>query len=258
MNTQPDPASPPPALENLRIVLVGTTHPGNIGATARAMKTMGLRRLVLVEPHRFPCMEATARASGADDILAQATVCASLEQALQGARLVFGTSARPRSIAWPTLAPDETARHAQAVDFDAAIVFGREHSGLSNEELEQCHYLVQIPSVADFSSLNLAAAAQILCYELRRTWLAGDHAVPGAALPKRPSELPVDAQAMRLFYAHLERTLIDLDFLDPDKPKRLMRRLHRLFNRVELNESEYNILRGVFTAAQAAVKKAGK
>jgi len=232
-------------LDNIQIVLVGITHPGNIGATARAMKNMGLSQLRLVQPQHFPCAEATARACGADDLLMTAKVFAAYEESIQDCHLIFATSARPRNLAWPTVTPKECAQQALAVSGNVAIVFGREHSGLTNQELESCHFLVQIPTNPQFSSLNVAAAVQILAYELR---------IQNPEITQRPppsSDKPAAAEELARFYQHLEQTLIDIEFLDPHKPKHLMRRLRRLFNRTQLVESEVNILRGILTATQA-------
>jgi tRNA (cytidine32/uridine32-2'-O)-methyltransferase len=237
-------------LARIRIVLVATSHPGNIGASARAMKTMGLSQLVLVQPGRFPCVEATARASGADDVLAQARVCASLDEALHGCRLVIATTARSRALAWPVFSPKECASqilaHLPSPDTEVAILFGREHSGLRNEELEHCHAVVEIPANPVYSSLNLAAAVQIIAYELRCA--AHDNA-------PAPVAMPAAHEDMERFYAHLEETLITLKFLDPAKPKRLMTRLRRLFNRARPDDSEVNILRGILSALQASKSK---
>jgi TrmH family RNA methyltransferase len=231
------------ALDKIHIVLIETSHPGNIGAAARAMKNMGLSKLRLVRPKQFPCAEATARASGADDILANAQVYDQFEESLQDCHLILGTSARPRSIAWQMLTPRGCAEQAIQTAGNVALVFGREHSGLTNEELDRCHYWVQIPTNPAFSSLNLAAAVQVLSYELR--------GVVENTLSTVPlSEPPASTEAMLQFYAHLEQTLINLEFLDPEKPRRLMRRLHRLFNRAQPNDSELNILRGILSAAE--------
>lgn len=238
-------------LDRIRIVLVGTTHPGNIGAAARAMKTMGLSRLYLVQPAKYPCVEATARASGADDLLAEARVCETLAQALRDCRLVLGTSARERGIRWPVLAPEAGARQIQQTPGETAILFGREHAGLTNEELACCHYRLEIPANPVYSSLNLAAAVQIMAYELRRAALVN----PPSSPAEEAMEAPVGYEEMQRFYTHLEQTLIDLDFLDPAKPRRLMHRLHRLFNRAQPNDSEMNILRGILSAAQGAAHK---
>jgi len=237
-------------LETVKIVLVETSHPGNIGATARAMKNMGLCRLSLVRPNQFPSSEATARASGADDVLYRAEICADLPQAIAGIPLVIGASARDRSIPWPVLTPAECARKIVANSGQAAIVFGREHSGLTNEELDLCGYLLRIPTNPHFASLNVAAAVQLAAYELRLAALAG---IP--TQPVRTADPPALAQELAHFYAHLEQTLVELDFLNPQKPKKLMRRLHRLFNRVELRASEVAILRGMLTAAQRAAEQ---
>lgn len=240
-------------LEQIKIVLVGITHPGNIGATARAMKTMGLSQLALVQPRQFPCAEATARATGADDVLAHAQLFDNFTASIQDCHLVLGTSARQRSIAWPVLTPRAGAQQALTqLGNQVAMVFGRESSGLTNQELDQCHAMIQIPTNQAFGSLNVAAAVQIIAYELRmkseELQLITD---PDSS--KKPLNLviqPASAAAMVQFYQHLEQTLIDIGFLDPYKPRRLMRRLHRLFNRIQLIDSEVNILRGILTAAQ--------
>lgn len=239
-------------LENIRIVLVGTTHPGNIGGAARAMKNMGLSRLLLVEPLHFPSAEATARASGADDILAGAELHTTLDAALAGCGVVFGATARDRSIPWPAVDPREAAARAltAAAKAPVAVVFGREHSGLSNEELDRCNYLLHIPTNPDYSSLNLAAAVQVVVYELR---MAGRHGPVMA-----PDATPLaSAEERERFYAHLEQVLTELEFLDPVNPKHLMRRLRRLYNRAEPDQTEINILRGILTTVQRRVSAAG-
>lgn len=236
------------ALARLRIVLVETSHPGNIGAAARAMKTMGLERLYLVRPRSYPCAEATARASGADDLLAAAVVCDALEEAVADCALVLGASARQRTLRWPQLDArrcGQTALAEAAAGREVALVLGRERTGLTNEELDLCHYLVQIPANPAYSSLNLAAAVQVLAYELRMAAGAG---LPAAA-PER-GEAPADARAVEGFYQHMQRVLIALGFLDPDNPRHLMRRLRRLYGRVRLTESEVAILRGILSAAE--------
>ncbi len=232
-------------LNTIRIVLVETSHPGNIGAAARAMKTMGVSELALVTPKDFPSDEATARASGADDILERAPVHETLADALVGCDLVIGTSARIRNLEWPMLNPEQSAEKALSHTGKTAIVFGRERTGLSNIELDLCHYLLQIPSVPDYQSLNLGAAVQIIAYNLRVASLK--------KMPSSRSETPrqvADSEAMEYFYAHLEQTLIDIDFLDPKQPKQLMRRLRHLFNRSQPDETELNILRGILSASQ--------
>ena len=240
------------AFPHIRIVLVGTTHPGNIGAAARAMKNMYLSRLYLVDPQRFPDAEATSRASGADDVLAGASVCSSLEQALSGCSLVIGASARLRTIAWPQAGAREGAR--LAVDEarrggEVALVFGREHSGLTNEELERCNYLMHIPANPEYSSLNLAAAVQVAAYEVMMADASDDQA------PTEEEEPPATADELHHFYGHLERALVDIGFLDPANPRLLMRRLRRLFNRVRLEKTEVNILRGILTEAQKRARR---
>lgn len=247
-------------LQNIRVVLVNTSHPGNIGGAARAMKNMGLSRLVLVQPKDFPADEASARASGADDILANAQVVDSLEDALVGCSLVMGTSARERSIPWPLIDPRECAvkavEHSMAGE-SIALVFGREHAGLTNDELQRCHFHVHIPSNPDFSSLNLAAAVQVLAYEVRMAWLGAE----GGALSiekadagaTRGNELAT-MDEMELFYEHLEKTLVDIGFLDPAKPKHLMPRLRRLYGRSSVERTEISILRGILTETQKVVR----
>ena len=247
-------------LQNIRVVLVNTSHPGNIGGAARAMKNMGLSRLVLVEPQDFPSHEASARASGADDILDAAQVVGSLEDALVGCTLVLGTSARERSLPWPLIDPREcgtkSVEHA-AQGEEIALVFGREHAGLTNDELQRCHFHVHIPSNPDFSSLNLGAAVQVLAYEVRMAWLAiggeqseGDK--PRVASPGVSERVTMDE--MELFYGHLEKTLVDIGFLDPGKPRQLMPRLRRLYGRSGVDRSEMSILRGILTETQKVVR----
>lgn len=236
-------------LDNIRIVLVNTSHPGNIGATARAMKTMGLTRLYLVEPLQYPCAEATARASGADDVLARAVVCESLVDAVGDCILVIGTSARERRLEWPLLLPDEAAARLiqEAAQGEVALVFGRERFGLTNEELDACHFLVNIPANPGYSSLNLAAAVQVLCYELRR------HCGRPTVGPQEVSEedLPATAGEVEGFYGHLEETLCDIGIITAEEPKQtLLRRLRRLFQRTRLTRTEVNILRGILTATR--------
>ncbi|MBE9563351.1 MAG: RNA methyltransferase, partial [Proteobacteria bacterium] len=198
--------------DNIYIVLVGITHPGNIGAAARAMKTMGLSKMRLVQPKHFPDADATARACGADDILFNAQIFDSYEESLQDCHLVFGASARQRMIAWPVLTPKACAEQALQIQAPIAIVFGRENSGLTNKELEHCNYLVQIPTDTNFSSLNVAAAVQILTYEFRMEELNQKNF-------DSPLPPPVSAESMEQLYQHLEQTLIDIKFLDPNHPR---------------------------------------
>ena len=255
-------------LKNVRVVLVNTSHPGNIGGAARAMKNMGLSELVLVDPERFPDPDAVSRASCADDVLANARIVATLEEAIADCSLVLGTSARDRRIPWPVLDPRESADKVldqleQLPDAQIALVFGREDSGLTTDELQRCQYHVHIPSMPDFSSLNLAAAVQVLAYELRMQGLQREgaptkmHKVETTAVF---NEIPATAGELEQFYQHLEQVLVEIGFHDPQKPRQLMPRLRRLYGRVHLNRMEMNILRGILTETQKAVgvKAAGE
>ncbi len=237
-------------LSEIRVVLSNTSHPGNIGATARAMKTMGLTAMYLVNPRLFPHADATARASGADDVLATARLCTTLDAATQDCRLVIGASARTRSIPCPVLSPRECAHKAYAESGrgPVAVLFGCEQSGLSNAEIDHCQYLVRIPTNPAYGSLNLAAAVQIIAYEILVAHETGQETEAVAEL------VPVSAGELERFYAHLEQTLIELEFLDPANPRQLMRRLRRLYNRARPDENEVNILRGMLAAAQQAGK----
>lgn len=247
-------------LQNIRVVLVNTSHPGNIGGVARAMKNMGLRQLVLVQPQRFPSDEALARASGATDVLDDAVIVDTLEQALTGCSLVMGTSARDRRIPWPLLDPRECAGHCLAHVRDGgevALVFGREYAGLTNEELQRCHFHVHIPSDDSFASLNLAAAVQVLTYELRMSWLKEENRPTKMSKFEATSMLntePATADELELFYAHLEQTLVQIGFLNPEKPRHLMARLRRLYGRSGISKLEMNILRGILTEMQKVAR----
>lgn len=236
--------------DSIRIVLVATSHPGNIGSTARAMKTMGLHRLYLVSPKSFPDPRAHEMSAGAYDVLLDNVVVTdSLEDALKGCQLVLGTSARPRDIALSGLTPAETATLvAQTPDnTEIAIVFGREHAGLTNDELLQCHYHLHIPSNPAFSSLNLSQAVQIVAYELRMKLLS-----PTATVETR-QDTPATADAVEQFYTHLKEVLVEIDFLKPSNPKRLFQRMRRMFNRIQLESMEINIWRGILTHIQTAI-----
>jgi len=237
---------------NIRIVLVATSHPGNIGSVARAMKTMGLHRLYLVSPHLFPDWRADELAAGADDILKAATVTHSLQSALAGCHLALATSARPRDIALPGLTPSEGALLVRdsSDETEIAIVFGREHAGLTNEELLCCHYHLHIPSSPEFSSLNLAQAVQIVAYEIRMKRLS-----PVANVKMQTKDQLATVEDVEQFYEHLKRVLIDIDFLKPSNPKKLMQRLRCLFNRAHLLQLEVNILRGMLSNIDAVLKK---
>jgi TrmH family RNA methyltransferase len=244
-------------IENIRVVMVETTHPGNIGAAARAMKTMGYNNLYLVKPKIYPNAEATARASGADDILGRAVVCDSLEQALQGCVAVVASTARPRTISHSVFTPREYApKLYEMVKLGpVALVFGRESSGLSNEELEYCNVILQIPTNPEFSSLNVASAIQILCYEFIQLLQLEDADKTDAEVDDKEKIRLATADEMNYFYEHLEQSMIDVDFLNPEQPRKLMRRLKSLFNRAHLDENEVSILRGFLAAVQEAVTR---
>ncbi|NMG44190.1 TrmJ/YjtD family RNA methyltransferase [Aromatoleum toluvorans] len=231
------------ALDRIRIVLSRTSHPGNIGAAARAMKTMGLSRLWLVEPSSFPDPVADARASGAGDLLAAARVVGSLEEALEGTILSAAVTARRRERSVPVRNAREAA--PELVSFagkgEVALVFGNETSGLTNDEVGLCSMPVTIPANPAFSSLNLGAAVQLLCYELRMTAL--DPVPPAEPLPDLAPFEDVEG-----FHRHLERAMTASGFYDPANPKRLLQRLRRLFGRVRLEKEEVNILRGIISA----------
>ena len=238
-------------LDSIRIVLVATSHPGNIGSAARAMKTMGLSRLYLVSPWSFPDRWANELAAGADDVLAQAVVTDSLTEALKGCQLVLATSARPREISLPGLTPAAAAGLVAEThdDTEVAIVFGREHAGLTNDELLHCQYHLNIPSDPAFSSLNLAQAVQIVAYELRMRLLS-----PSADVEMRQDSLAT-VEEVELFYTHLREVLVAIDFLKPSNPKKLVQRLRRMFNRTKLETMEVNILRGILTQIKNTLQK---
>lgn len=242
-------------LANIRVVLMATQHPGNIGATARAMMTMGLGDLVLVNPERYPHAQARAQASGAMAVLERARVVGTLEQAIADCVWVVGASARPRHLGDEPLTPwgfaERAVEHAQ--EDRVALVFGCERSGLSNEELDRCHAVTTIAANPNYSSLNLSHAVQVMAYELRK------HALP--AVPKVAAKRglewyrPPSAEEMEFYYAHLERVLLDTGFLDPGNPRALMRRLRQIYNRANLDRNELNILRGILTAVEKPKKR---
>jgi tRNA (cytidine32/uridine32-2'-O)-methyltransferase len=237
-------------LSKVRVVLVNTSHAGNVGSVARAMKTMGMNQLYLVDPVENPVGEARARASGAVDVLESAVIVDTLEEAVADCALVVGASARLRSIPWPVVDPRQCAEQVvqmvKSQDQQVALVMGREKSGLSNAELERCNLLVNIPANPDYSSLNLAAATQVLVYEVRMAMLASEgHTV------KNEHDSPLaSADDLEGMYEHFQTALTEIGFLDPQAPKQLMRRIRRLFNRVGLERNELNIVRGILTAAQ--------
>ena len=249
------PQSSTSLFHRLCFVLVETSHPGNIGAVARAMKTMGFSQLILVNP-RFPDVtgqeEAIAFASGAQDILANARIVKSIDEALEGCNFAAALSARLREFSPPIATPRALAAQLAASDgLNAALVFGNERYGLPNEAVEKCNVLINIPANPDYSSLNLAQAVQVLAYECRL-------AACGDTLPATPVGFQGDAAGVAQIdgmYAHLEQALVAIDFLDPDNPKKLMPRLRRLFSRTQLEAEEVNILRGI--ARQILLKVRG-
>ncbi len=243
-------------LDNIRIVLVNTSHPGNIGAVARAMKNMCLSQLYLVAPKKFPHDEAVWRAANADDLLEKAIVVETLGEAIGDCQLVIGTSARERTVPWPLLDPRNCMSRAiseAASGHEVALVFGREDRGLTNEELQRCNLHVHIPANPEYSSLNLGMAVQVLSYELRMQQLSGELAGDAMEGWDQP---PADNDAMERYLVHLEETLRDLKFLRPEAPKKLMTRLRRLYQRTRLDEMEVNLLRGILTSTQFWVNKA--
>jgi len=239
---------------SIRVVLVDPKHPGNIGAAARAMKNMGLSELHLVRPKAFPDPEATARASGADDVLEAARVHEEFEDAIANCGFVVGTSSRQRHLAFDLLEPRECAQLvAEAAQVgNVALVFGSEKYGLLNVELARCHRLVTIPTAGNYASLNLAMAVQVIAYEVLLATR------PGAPTPPPPDVPFATAREMELFYEHLERVLEEIDFRDRTGGGHLMARIRRLFNRARLDQNEVNILRGILTAVQARRRTAGK
>ncbi len=255
--------------DQIRIVLINTSHPGNIGAVARAMKNMGFARLVLVQPQQYPDPAAVARAAGATDVLDGALVVETLEEALVGCRLVVGASARERRIPWPVVTPRDLANDvgdALAPEGEVAVLFGREASGLTNEELQRCNLHVHIPSNPEFSSLNLAMAVQVVTYELRMKFLstaAGDNMVPELAAMTSPQDAgwdiePATTEEVERYLVHLEEILVQTGFHNPANPRQLMARLRRLYQRCRLDKMEVNILRGILTAQQDALKVAAR
>ena len=265
---------------SIKVVLMRTTHPGNIGAVARAMKNMGLNQLALVNPsdctnHGEPSnpvqsMEAVRRSSGAKDLLQQAHVYESLEESLAECHIVIGASARSRKMVWPLMNPRDCAELIHKEIFNSpvsksikiALMFGQEASGLTNDELQRCHYHVNIPAIADFSSLNLAMAVQLICYEIRMAMLLDTtvdqpHQLTSAILSAKDEgwdEELATASNLESFFIHLEETLINIEFHDAKNPRRLMNRLRRLFQRAHMDKMEVNILRGILTAVQKQLK----
>ena len=243
--------------ESIRIVLVNTSHPGNIGGVARAMKNMGLSQLYLVAPRDYPHEQAQWRAASAKDILDAAVVVPTLEDAIRDCQFVVGTSARERRIPWPLLDARQCAEQmAQASEREqVAVLFGREDRGLTNDELQVCNLHLNIPTSGAYSSLNLAMAVQIVAYELNMVISSSSLTVSKTEQWDSPFASQGD---MEHFYRHLEETLIDVEFLDPAAPRQLMSRLRRLYSRIRLDEMELNILRGVLAETQKWVKRAQK
>lgn len=238
-------------LENIRIVLVNTTHPGNIGGTARAIKNMGLTDLALVNPEDPLGEKSRARATRATDILDDASIHATLDEAIADCRLVIGTSARDRSAGWPILSVPEAAQRlvGEAREHKVALLFGQERCGLTNEELDRCHYLVSIPTGEAHSSLNLVCAVQVLAYEI---FGAASEDLPSTTYSGPP---PAPADEMRQFVEHLEQTMRDIEFIKTDDAEKLMRKLITFYNRARPSKDEINTLRGILSAAQYQVKK---
>lgn len=243
--------NPEVLLSRIRVVLCRTSHPGNIGAAARAMKTMGLANLYLVEPRQFPDPEADARATGAVDVLHRATVTSSLKEALVGASFVVALSARQRDIGPVLGAPRETVARllVEAGQGEVALVFGNETVGLSNDEILHCHAAVTIPTNREFSSLNLGSAVQVLSYECRMAAYGAQPPIAEQGVTPFASPMATHDE-VEGFYAHLENVMTATGFFNPAQPGRLLQKLRRLFGRVRLEKDEINILRGVLAATQ--------
>jgi tRNA (cytidine32/uridine32-2'-O)-methyltransferase len=244
-------------MSRIRIVLMSTTHPGNIGSTARAMKNMGLSRLYLVEPKRFPAPEAEWLAAGAWDVLQSAVVVPTLHDAIADCHLVVGTSARERNIPWPLFTARESAQQliGEPQGTEIAVVFGREDRGLTNEELRLCHHHVYIPSSDRYPALNVSAAVQVICYELRMAALeqAGSNPIP----LKTWDMPPATVEDMEHFHQHLERVLTSLGFIDPVNPRQTATRMRRLFGRLRPDHMELAMLRGVLSETEKLLEITG-
>jgi tRNA (cytidine32/uridine32-2'-O)-methyltransferase len=241
--------------DRLRFVLVRTSHSGNIGSAARAMRTMGFDRLTLVAPHRFPDPEATALAAGADDVLGKASIQDDLVAGLTGTTFALGLSARRRGVNIPELDPREGVAQALAAarrGEQVALVFGNERTGLENDELSRCHAMIRIPSVDDFSSLNLSQAVQVVAYELRTALLADEAAneVKAPEAAPDPDEVPADAEQLERFFTHLGQMLDDIEFHKGRSPVTIMLKLRKLFLRARPELRELRILHGILADAQ--------
>ncbi len=240
-------------LQNIRIVLVETSHTGNMGSVARAMKTMGLTNLWLVNPLVKPDSQAIALAAGASDVIGNAHIVETLDDALAGCSLVVGTSARSRTLPWPMLDPRECGLKSveEAGHAPVALVFGRERVGLTNDELQKCHYHVAIAANPEYSSLNLAMAVQVISYEVRMAWLATQ-----AQEKAEPVETPYPlVDDLERFYGHLEQTLLATGFIRESHPGQVMNKLRRLFTRARPESQELNILRGVLASIEQKHKE---
>lgn len=239
---------------SVNIVLVGTSHPGNIGSAARAMKNMGLDRLRLVAPERFPATEATVMAAGADDVLGRARVFADVASAVADCGLVVGTTARSRHLPWRVVEPRQAAREIAVASAtgEVAVLFGAERTGLTNEDIERCQLLLTIPTGTVYGSLNVAMAVAIVAYEILLASRGEEDAAAADAVPL------ASAIEMERFYEHLERVLEEIDFRDRTGEGHLMARIRRLFNRAVLDQNEMNILRGILTSVQGRRRRAGE
>ena len=247
-------------LDRLRIVMINTSDSGNLGAAARAMKTMGVSQLVLVQPKEFPTAKATARAAGAADLLYQARVVETLDDAIGDCQLVLGTSARMRTIPWPLINPREAAFRVvnEPEGADIAILFGREDSGLNNEELRRCHLHICIPGNEVYPVLNVAAAIQVICYEMRMAALEqveSDEAKPNPDGLRDWDQPLVTSEETERLLQHVEEVLLDIEFFEPSNPKQLLTRLRRLFLRTRMDRLEMNLLRGVLSTVQKRVRR---
>ncbi len=249
-------ALPDTGIAAVRYVLVGTTHPGNIGASARAMKAMGARQLLLVAPKTFPAAAATAMASGADDILAAARVHDTLAGAIADCTLVVATTARDRHLAWPVWSPREAAAEIRAASREGtvAVVFGREQTGLSNAELDCCQRAIRIPTDPGFNSLNLAQAVQICAYEIRAAFLSAS----AATVTRDAGERPATAQELEDLHRHFMTVMAAVGYFDPAHPRLLERRVRRFLNRARLYQTESQILRGFLAAIEQRLAGPGR
>lgn len=240
-------------LERVKVVLVGTTHSGNIGSAARAMKVMGLSQMVLVDPQCQVDAQAIALAAGASEIALNAQIYPTLEAAVADCGLVVGTSARSRTLEWPMLEPRECGEKliSEAKQHSMAMVFGRERTGLTNDELQLCHYHVCVPANPEYSSLNLAMAVQLLSYEVRMAYLALQQSSQSSTLQE---EYPRH-QELERFYAHLEQVIMQTEFISAQQPGQVMNKLRRMFTRARPEAQEINILRGILTSVQKSISR---